>query len=69
MRTPSRAKSEVADGVAAVRDAPGPDRPTWCSSRRPAGAIAEAIDHVKPLGTVVSLGFCTVPDTFVPVTA
>lgn len=33
------------------------------------GAIAAAIDYVKPQGTVVSLGFCSVPDSFVPVTA
>lgn len=63
------AKSEVADVVAAVRDALGGPPDVVFEAVGLPGAIAEAINHVKPLGTVVSLGFCTVPDTFVPVTA
>jgi threonine dehydrogenase-like Zn-dependent dehydrogenase len=30
------------------------------------GMIAEAINQVRPRGTIVELGFCCVPDTFVP---
>jgi (R,R)-butanediol dehydrogenase/meso-butanediol dehydrogenase/diacetyl reductase len=33
------------------------------------GLIARAIDCVKPQGDVVVLGFCTVPDQFVPAQA
>ena len=33
------------------------------------GVIAQAIDHVRTRGTVVVLGLCTLPDTFVPFTA
>jgi len=33
------------------------------------GVIAQALDLVRPMGTVVSLGFCTVPDSFVPAAA
>ena len=33
------------------------------------GVIAQAIEHVRIRGTVVVLGLCTLPDTFVPFTA
>lgn len=33
------------------------------------GVIAQALDLVRPLGTVVSLGFCTTPDSFIPARA
>ena len=33
------------------------------------GVIAQAIDHVRIRGTVVVLGLCTLPDSFVPFTA
>jgi threonine dehydrogenase-like Zn-dependent dehydrogenase len=31
--------------------------------------IAQAVSCVRPLGTVVVLGFCSVPDSFIPATA
>jgi (R,R)-butanediol dehydrogenase/meso-butanediol dehydrogenase/diacetyl reductase len=33
------------------------------------GVIAQAIDHVRIRGTVVVLGLCTLPDSFIPFTA
>jgi (R,R)-butanediol dehydrogenase/meso-butanediol dehydrogenase/diacetyl reductase len=67
------AKSEIAnaaaDVAAAVRDALGGPPDVVFEAVGLPGAIAEAIDYVKPLGTIVSLGFCTAPDTFVPVAA
>ena len=30
------------------------------------GIIAQAIEHVRPRGTIVMLGLCTAPDSFVP---
>jgi (R,R)-butanediol dehydrogenase/meso-butanediol dehydrogenase/diacetyl reductase len=30
------------------------------------GAIAQALAHVRPRGTIVMLGLCTAPDSFVP---
>ncbi len=33
------------------------------------GLIAQSIDHVRPRGTVVVLGLCFAPDTFVPFAA
>jgi (R,R)-butanediol dehydrogenase/meso-butanediol dehydrogenase/diacetyl reductase len=33
------------------------------------GLIARAIQHVRPLGQVVALGFCTEPDSFIPALA
>lgn len=33
------------------------------------GVIAQAIDHVRIRGTVIVLGLCTLPDSFVPFTA
>ncbi len=63
------AKSEVADVAAAVRDTLGGAPDVVFEAVGLPGAIADAIDYVKPLGTVVSLGFCSVPDTFVPVAA
>jgi (R,R)-butanediol dehydrogenase/meso-butanediol dehydrogenase/diacetyl reductase len=33
------------------------------------GVIAQALALVRPLGTVISLGFCTTPDSFIPAPA
>jgi (R,R)-butanediol dehydrogenase/meso-butanediol dehydrogenase/diacetyl reductase len=33
------------------------------------GAIGEAINLVRPMGTIVAMGFCSKPDTFVPAAA
>lgn len=33
------------------------------------GVLAEALAHLRPRGTVVMLGLCTVPDSFVPFAA
>ncbi len=63
------ANAEVADAAAAVREALGGPPDVVFEAVGLPGAIAAAIDQVKPQGTVVSLGFCTVPDSFVPVTA
>lgn len=56
------------DPVAAANEALGgaPDIVLECVGIP--GMIARSIAHVKPTGTVVILGFCTEPDTFVPFT-
>lgn len=33
------------------------------------GIVSKAIQHVAPFGQVMSLGFCTTPDTFIPAMA
>lgn len=33
------------------------------------GVIGQALDLVRPLGSVISLGFCTTPDSFIPAPA
>lgn len=54
------------DLVAAVnRDAGGPPDIVFECVGRP-GVIAQAVDHVRIRGTVVVLGLCTVPDSFIP---
>lgn len=63
------ARKDVTDPVAALRDALGGAPEVVFEAVGLPGAIAEAIDYVKPQGTVVSLGLCSVPDTFVPVVA
>lgn len=59
-------KTDVAAEVAEALGGP-PDIVFECAGMP--GAIAQAIDCVRPRGKVVSLGFCTVPDSFVPATA
>ncbi len=63
------ARKEVADPAAAVQKALGGAPDVVFEAVGLPGAVAQAIDTVKSLGTVVSLGFCSVPDTFVPVIA
>ena len=63
------AQKEVADPAAAIQEALGGAPDVVFEAVGLPGAIAQAIDYVKPLGTVVSLGFCGVPDSFVPVVA
>jgi (R,R)-butanediol dehydrogenase/meso-butanediol dehydrogenase/diacetyl reductase len=57
------------DAVQNVQGALGgvPDVVFECSGAT--GTFAEAINLVRPRGTVVELGFCTKPDTFVPAAA
>lgn len=57
------------DAVAAVREALGgaPEVVFECIGKP--GAIAAAIDHAGLKATVVVLGFCMAPDSFVPVGA
>jgi threonine dehydrogenase-like Zn-dependent dehydrogenase len=59
-------KGAQADTTQAVQSALGglPDVVLECTGA--AGMFAEAISQVRPRGTVVELGFCAVPDTFVP---
>ncbi len=54
------------DPVAAVSRALGgaPDIVFECVGRP--GIIAQAIEHVRPRGTIVMLGLCTAADSFVP---
>jgi len=47
------------------REAGGPPDIVFECVGRP-GVIAQAVDHVRIRGTVVVLGLCTVPDTFIP---
>lgn len=63
------AQKDVADPGAAVRDALGGAPELVIEAVGLPGAIAQAIDYVQPLGTIVSLGWCIEPDSFVPVTA
>lgn len=63
------AQQEVTNAQEAVCDALGGAPDVVFEAVGVPGAIADAIGFVKPLGTVVSLGFCMEPDTFVPVTA
>lgn len=63
------AQKEVADPNAAIQEALGGAPDVVFEAVGLPGAIAQAIDYVKPLGTVVSLGFCGEPDSFVPVAA
>lgn len=63
------AQKEVADPGAAIQEALGGAPDVVFEAVGLPGAIAQAIDYVKPLGTVVSLGFLGEPDSFVPVAA
>jgi len=54
------------DAVNRELDGP-PDIVFECVGRP--GVIAQAVDHVRIRGTVVVLGLCTVPDSFIPFTA
>lgn len=63
------AQKDVADPGAAIRDALDGAPDVVFEAVGLPGAIAQAIDYVRPLGTVVSLGFCGEPDSFVPVAA
>lgn len=63
------AQREVADPQAAIRDALNGDPDVVFEAVGLPGAIGEAIDYVKPLGTVISLGYCSEPDTFIPTAA
>lgn len=60
------AQADAPDAVAAVRDVLGGPPDAVIEAAGVPGAIAEAIDHVKTGGTVVSLGLCNEPDTFRP---
>lgn len=60
-------KSEgLVDAVSAAMGGP-PDIVFECVGKP--GVIAQAIDHVRVRGTVVVLGLCTLPDSFVPFSA
>lgn len=63
------AQREVEDPKGAIRDVLGGDPDIVFEAVGLPGAIAQAIDYVKPLGTVVSLGYCSEPDTFIPTAA
>lgn len=63
------AQKDVADPGEAVRDVLGGAPDVVFEAVGLPGAIAQAIDFAKPMGTVVSLGFCGEPDSFVPVAA
>ncbi|MBP6382465.1 MAG: alcohol dehydrogenase catalytic domain-containing protein [Pseudomonadales bacterium] len=60
------ARNDTPDPASAIRDALEGSPDVVLEAVGMSGAIAEAIDFVKPLGTVVSLGFSSGPDTFVP---
>lgn len=55
-----------ADAVAAVNAALGgaPDIVFECVGKP--GVLAQALAHVRPRGSIVMLGLCTLPDSFVP---
>lgn len=58
------ARSEVRDARAAVEEAlHGAPEVVFEAVGQP-GAIAQAMDHVAPRGTVIALGLTTEPDTF-----
>lgn len=63
------AQQDVANPQEAVCDALGGAPDVVFEAVGAPGAIGDAIGFVKPLGTVISLGFCTDTDTFVPVVA
>jgi threonine dehydrogenase-like Zn-dependent dehydrogenase len=52
--------------VGAVQEALGgsPDVVLECIGE--VGMLGKAVDHVRPDGTIVSLGFCTSPDPVIP---
>jgi (R,R)-butanediol dehydrogenase/meso-butanediol dehydrogenase/diacetyl reductase len=56
---PARAVNEALGGV--------PDVIFECSGAP--GTIAEAINFIRPRGTIVVVGFCTAPDTVYPAAA
>lgn len=61
------AQQDVANPQEAVCDALGGAPDVVFEAVGVPGAIAAALGFVKPLGTVVSLGFCSGQDSFVPV--
>jgi len=61
------ARQEVENPQEAVCDALGGAPDVVFEAVGVPGAIAEAFGFVKPLGTVISLGFCMGQDSFVPV--
>ncbi len=63
------AQQDVANPQEAVCDALGGAPDVVFEAVGVPGAIAAALGFVKPLGTVVSLGFCAGHDSFVPVVA
>ena len=63
------AQQDTADAAAAVNDALGGPPDVVFEAAGVPGAIADAIGFVKPEGTVVSLGFSTKPETFIPTVA
>lgn len=63
------AQREVADATQAVRDALGGAPDVVIEAVGLPGAIADAIAHVEPAGTVVSLGLCWSTDHFSPAVA
>ena len=60
------AQQEVADATEAVRDVLGGAPDVVIEAAGVPGAIAEAIAHVKPASTVISLGLCWGGDHFCP---
>lgn len=63
------ARSEVSDVAAAIQEALGGPPDVVFEAVGLPGAIAQAIDYVKPHGTVVSMGFCDGADSFFPAVA
>ncbi|MCB1676236.1 MAG: alcohol dehydrogenase catalytic domain-containing protein [Halioglobus sp.] len=63
------ARSDTPDPAAAVQDALGGAPDVVFEAVGLPGAIAQAIDYVKPHGTVISMGFCDGADSIFPVVA
>lgn len=63
------ARREVSDPAVAIEEALGGQPDVVFEAVGKPGAISEAIGYVKPMGTVVSLGFCSGPDSFIPAVA